>query len=71
MEESFGDVASDDFYRVFSGKERYCKGVEFFLVVSKRLYLRAYKKTMLSLHCEWLEWKCRSGPVFGFSAQGY
>ena len=46
VEESFGDVVSDDFYRVFSGKERYCKGVEFCLqydaicneeVVSKNL----------------------------------
>ena len=27
----------------------------------RRLYLRACKKTMLSLHLsEWLEWKCRS-----------
>ena len=30
-EESFRDVMSDNFKKVFSGKERYCKGIEFFL----------------------------------------
>ena len=29
--------------------------------VMRRLYLRAFKKTMLSLHfSEWLEWKCKN-----------
>ena len=32
------------------------------LSAMRRLYLRACKKTMLSLHLsEWLEWKCRRG----------
>ena len=31
MKESFRDVASDNFSRVFSGKERCCKGIKFFL----------------------------------------
>ena len=31
MEESFRDDAIDDLQRVFSGKERYCKGIKFFL----------------------------------------
>ena len=31
----------------------------------RRLYLRSWEKTMLSLHLsEWLEWKCRSAAQF-------
>ena len=64
VEECFRDVASDDLKRVF-GEERYCTESSSFcsmlLSAMRRLYLRAYKKTMLSLHLrECLEWKCRS-----------
>ena len=31
VEEGFRDVVSDDFYRVFSGKGRYCERIKFFL----------------------------------------
>ena len=31
VEEGFGDVVSDDVKWVFSGKERYCEGIKFFL----------------------------------------
>ena len=31
VEEGLGDVVSDDVWRIFSGNERYCEGIEFFV----------------------------------------
>ena len=37
----------------------------------RKLYLRACDKAMLSLYLsEWMEWKCKSVTVSGFSVQG-